>query len=745
MTLPSSGPISLSDINTEFGLGNSLGSYIGQTWYTDGGGTGTFGSPLSFSDFYGKRSTSPFSIDYLVAGSGGGGGGAEGGIGMAGGGAGGQVLEGSTSFSTTTSYTITIGAGGLGSVSGRGSPGSSTIFQGGAFSLTAEGGGGGGSGMGDATSDSLAAYNTGGVQYGFITGTPTGGYSGGIGVYSGGWGPVAGGGGGAQGNGSGGSGPVGGCPGGSSGAGGTGVSSSISGSAVSYGAGGSGGSNAYPGGLCGGIAGNGGIAGGGNGGGAGSTSPHNGSNGANGIVIISYAGAPQFVGGVVTTVGSNTVHTFNASGTLTPINSDWIDYIALSYSDNSGIAVDPTNSYVYTTGAYYPGGGQLQVMKRQTNGQLLWQKKTNYSSNISASARNNQAIDSAGNTLIMGNTVYAGSQAIWLAKISPAGSIVWQSSLIDPAAYGIQGNGIAVDSSNNVYVVGHWVNSGSYYEGLVAKWDSNGNPLWQKLYKESAIRYTEFNGVTTQGTNVYVCGFASRYPSAPPGIVLKLNSSGAIVWQNGCIFGTSNDFKSISVNNFGLAFVTGYSYNSGNYSFVNAAFDEYGAYAWSRRIDNTYAGGFNIGIGTAFDGLYFYSYGYQSIFDTPPSSTSVASIFKYMANGNIVWQRGLRFANGTDDLTGIAIAYGETSGTGSIYLSGSNADNTGFYAGKLPADGSKTGVNGIWNYYSSSFADPSSGSQINTLVSASVTSMTSLDLGVTLSDITLGDSLTPIT
>lgn len=60
MTLPSSGPISIADINAEFGRGANLGAYRGTGWYTDAGASGTFPTgAISFSDFYGKRLTSP--------------------------------------------------------------------------------------------------------------------------------------------------------------------------------------------------------------------------------------------------------------------------------------------------------------------------------------------------------------------------------------------------------------------------------------------------------------------------------------------------------------------------------------------------------------------------------------------------------------------------------------------------------------------------------------------------------------
>ena len=60
MTIKSSGSLSLSEINAEFGLGTNLGAYRGVTWYTDAGASGTFPSTnISIGLFYSKRKTAP--------------------------------------------------------------------------------------------------------------------------------------------------------------------------------------------------------------------------------------------------------------------------------------------------------------------------------------------------------------------------------------------------------------------------------------------------------------------------------------------------------------------------------------------------------------------------------------------------------------------------------------------------------------------------------------------------------------
>ena len=60
MTLPTSGPLSMSQINGEFSRGTNLNAYRGTDYYTSSGGPFVFpATPISFNNFYGTQVNSP--------------------------------------------------------------------------------------------------------------------------------------------------------------------------------------------------------------------------------------------------------------------------------------------------------------------------------------------------------------------------------------------------------------------------------------------------------------------------------------------------------------------------------------------------------------------------------------------------------------------------------------------------------------------------------------------------------------
>ena len=259
-------------------------------------------------------------VDYLVVAGGGGG------SNYGAGGAGGLLQATAVAFTPTVTYTVTVGAGGTGAVTGN--VGSNSSISGSGFTtVTSIGGGRGGvANAGAGTSGGSGGgggYNSGAGGSG-TAGPPIQGYNGGAGFAANN--PFMGGGGGgssAVGN-----------PGISTkgGDGGAGTASSITGSSVTYAGGGGGGgfsagsaaSGGSGGGGAGGISGSSTGAGtvntGGGGGGAGNTGSSGGTGGS-GVVILRFLSTVTVTGTTgsptITTDGSYKVYKYTATGSIT--------------------------------------------------------------------------------------------------------------------------------------------------------------------------------------------------------------------------------------------------------------------------------------------------------------------------------------------------------------------------------------------------------------------------------------------
>jgi len=296
-----------------------------------------------------------FSVDYLIVGGGGGGGGSTTSANSTSGGGGGAggMLTGNTTI--TGSQSITVGAGGAGGAAGTnsgsksGNKGSDSV----AFTLTAEGGGFGAKydangGSGGSGGGAGARSGTAGASGG--SGTAGQGNDGGSRPLISGSNGAAGGGG-AGGAGS----DV--IANGTGRAGGAGLANSITGSSITYATGGNGGS------VSGGTSSN-AASNTGNGGTGGGAAGGSGGAGGSGIVVVSYFGSQVLAGGIVSTVGGNTVHQFTSTGSSTldlrsaTIAGNISGAGNLIWDKTGTLTLSGTNSYTGTTTV---NGGTLLV------------------------------------------------------------------------------------------------------------------------------------------------------------------------------------------------------------------------------------------------------------------------------------------------------------------------------------------------------------------------------------------------
>ena len=187
------------------------------------------------------------------------------------------------------------------------------------------------------------------------------------------------------------------------------------------------------------------------------------------------------------------------------------------------------------------------------------------------------AVDSSGNSYVTGYTdggldgnSSSGKQDFFLTKYNSSGTKEWtkqEDSSGDDFAYGV-----AVDSSDNIYVTGytdkkfHGNNNSGRFDIFLVKYNSSGTKQWVKQLEGSSKSFDNAQGLAVDSSdNIYVTGFTSggldgNTSSGKHDIFLvKYNSSGTKQWIQQ--FGSSeNDLGiAVDVDSKGNIYLTGYT------------------------------------------------------------------------------------------------------------------------------------------------------------------------------------------
>ncbi len=220
-------------------------------------------------------------------------------------------------------------------------------------------------------------------------------------------------------------------------------------------------------------------------------------------------------------------NTAGESGKSLPVaaaTAIWTKIICSSAIDfASGIALDGDgNFYVtgYTTGNLdgqtNAGLKDIFVTKYDQTGTKQW---TSLLGTASDDAAGGIAVDASGNVYVTGYTngslagqTNAGGADVFVAKYDGSGARIWVALLGTSADDA--GNGIAADSSGNVYVTGYTqgnlggqTNAGGA-DVFIAKYDTSGAKQWVALLGTSAD--DAGNGIAADGSgNLYITGYTA--------------------------------------------------------------------------------------------------------------------------------------------------------------------------------------------------------------------------------------------
>tara|TARA_S200002703_G_scaffold91130_1_gene78588 strand:- start:53 stop:1261 length:1209 start_codon:yes stop_codon:yes gene_type:complete len=316
------------------------------------------------------------------------------------------------------------------------------------------------------------------------------------------------------------------------------------------------------------------------------------------------------------------------------------------------------------------------------------------------------AVDSSDNLYIAGLTLSegAGSDNILIVKYDFTGTIQWQRTLGGTSEEdGV--SGIAADSSNNVYIVSQTESEGAgEYDIIIAKYNSLGDIQWQRTL--GGTYNDQGKGIAVDSSNnVYITGRISATAGSADILIAKYNSSGTIQWQR-TLSGTNQDFgEGIAVDSSNNVYIVSFtkSEGAGNFDILIAKYNSSGTIQWQRTLSAT------IGFGGSAQGISVDSSDNLYIAGRTSSEGAGGSdilIAKYNSSGTIQWQRTL---GGTNSDVGRAIVVDSSDNLCIVGQTESEGEGSrDIIVAKLPNDGTLTGKYGRLTYASSSLTDSAS-------------------------------------
>jgi uncharacterized delta-60 repeat protein len=276
----------------------------------------------------------------------------------------------------------------------------------------------------------------------------------------------------------------------------------------------------------------------------------------------------------------------------------WTKTIGGSSEDRANSIIQSSDGgYVVAgwTKSFGAGDYDIYVVKLDSSGNVLW-TKTIGGSALDEALSIMQSSD--GGYVIAGYTrsFGAGGRDFYVVKLDSSGNVVWTKTIggsSDDVAYSI------IQSSDGGYVVAGWTSSfgAGSSDFWVVKLDSAGNVLWTKTIggdgtgKAYSIIQSSDGGYVVAGyTESFRAGYVDIY-------VVKLDSSGNVVWTKTIIGRSSDDFPwSIIQGSDGGYVVAGHTYSlgAGGWDFYVVKMDANGNVCFSQNVTN-YSVSSNVG------------------------------------------------------------------------------------------------------------------------------------------------------
>jgi uncharacterized delta-60 repeat protein len=271
--------------------------------------------------------------------------------------------------------------------------------------------------------------------------------------------------------------------------------------------------------------------------------------------------------------------------------SEYLDYSLMQYSpqgallwktdDNSIGAADlaiADNGNIIVLGNDY---SDLYLTAYTASGTELWQIQYNGLYDYFDEG-NAMALDDSNFIYVAGYSHYSSEENtdFITQKYSPDGVLLWTKAFYPSSTSDDEALFIALDSDNNVIVSGTLLDLDNYYNIGTVKYNSAGTKIWDKRYDGPQTSDDIVYGldVDTSG-NVYIAGSTwTEETNEFVSLVIKYKSNGTRPWVKNGAAGT--EAYTIAVDDDGKSFITGYESSGQQFDFLTAQYAADGTEIW---------------------------------------------------------------------------------------------------------------------------------------------------------------------
>jgi len=273
---------------------------------------------------------------------------------------------------------------------------------------------------------------------------------------------------------------------------------------------------------------------------------------------------------------------------LSVINSvayEWNRTWGGNFSDYGyGVAVDSSDN-IYLTGSSYSFGAGIDDMvlvKYDNSGVYQWNRTWGGTDEDESYG---VAIDSSDNIYLTGATNSYGTEGsldIFLVKYDSSGVYQWNRTWggnNTDVSYGI-----SVDSSDNIYLVGYiWSLGTGSYDMVLVKYDSSGVYQWNRTWDGSNADYG-YGVALDSSNNIYITGYIWSFMTGSFDMVMvKYDSSGVYQWNRTWGGNDYDEGSGIVIDSLDDIYITGAteSFSVGGYDIVLVKYSSSGRLQWN--------------------------------------------------------------------------------------------------------------------------------------------------------------------